>query len=44
MQLYETIVLIQEPLMQLYQFEKPELEIAKLKGCVHEGCGKEGLN
>jgi len=24
--------------------EKAELEIEKLKGCVHEGCGKEGLN
>jgi len=23
---------------------KPEVEIAKLKGYVHEGCGKEGLN
>jgi len=23
---------------------KPELEIAKTKGCVREGCGKEGLN
>ena len=23
---------------------KPELEIAKTKGCVYEGCGKEGLS
>jgi len=23
---------------------EPELEIAKTQGCIHEGCGKEGLN
>ena len=23
---------------------KADVKIAKTKGCVHEGCGKEGLN
>ena len=36
--------MIQEILMQLYQFARLELGIAKLKGCVEKGCRKEGLN
>jgi len=49
MQLYAEVVLIPETMMKLCKavktFEgKPELEIAKTKGCVHDGCDKKGLN